>query len=101
MKKSLIITFITAAIMATGQINAQLSADNIVEEQTSIDKYQEIKIGQLPRAVIKAVKTSFERAVIGKAFVNEDGHYKLLLQIDGMEKTVYANAKGEWIKPNK
>lgn len=92
---------VAACLMTTGQINAQLSADKEAHLEHTTQEFQEIKIAQLPTAVIKAVKTSFEKAVIGKAYVNELHHYKLLLEIDGMEQTIYANAKGEWIKPKK
>lgn len=100
MKNLLVTVVIAAAIMTTSQINAQLSTDKeevIIGQTTSQDEYQEIKIGKLPAAVIKSVKTNFEKAVIGKAYINDLNQYKLVLQIDETEKIVYINAKGEWM----
>lgn len=84
-------------------MSAQIvSADtNVTQKQTTPDKFQEIKIGELPVAVTEAVKENFENANIGKAYSNDRNQYKLVLEMDGMEKTVYTNTKGEKIKPTK
>lgn len=100
MKKVFMSVAVIATIMMTGQINAQVNAnDKAAQEQITQGEFQEIKLVKLPVAVINAVKTNFENASIGKAYVNDLKHYKLVLEIDGMEKTIYVNEQGEWIKP--
>lgn len=61
--------------------------------------YKEVKVAELPAAVQEAVKADFKGATISKAYVNATGEYKIdLATADKKAATVYANAKGEWIK---
>lgn len=61
--------------------------------------YTEVKVSELPQAVQDAVAKDFGKATISKAFVNAKGEYKIqLTTADDKAATVYANAKGEWIK---
>ncbi|MDT0556425.1 hypothetical protein [Patiriisocius hiemis] len=74
----------------------------MIAQAKGIAAFKEIKISELPDAVVTAVSKDFEGAEINQAFVNEQKQYKLVLstQADGKKakKTVYANAKGEWLK---
>lgn len=103
MKKLLTISAFLTTMLIAGKMNAQIaSADTkAVKEQTAPERFQEIKIDELPVAVTESVKENFERANIGKAYINNKNQYKLVLEMDGMEKIVYANTKGERIKPTK
>lgn len=61
--------------------------------------YKEVKSSDLPQAVQDAVGADFDGATISKAYVNAQGDYKIeLATADAKQATVYANAKGEWIK---
>lgn len=69
------------------------------EEVVPVQDYKEVQSAELPRAVRDAVSKDFEGAAISKAYVNAKGDYKIELATeDAKQATVYANAKGEWIK---
>ncbi len=64
--------------------------------------YKEVKVADVPQEVQDALATDMKGATISKAYINENGEYKLdLATADKKTKTVYANAKGEWIKKEK
>ncbi|MEH6763608.1 MAG: hypothetical protein V7655_03825 [Aequorivita antarctica] len=64
-----------------------------------VQDYKEVKASEVPQAVQDAVAKDFSGATISKAFVNANGEYKIqLATADKKAATVYANAKGEWIK---
>ncbi len=66
---------------------------------TPVQDYKEVKATEVPAAVQEALKADFEGATISKAYVNAKGEYKIdLATTDKKAATVYANAKGEWIK---
>lgn len=61
--------------------------------------YKEVQASKLPQTVQAAVAKDFSEATISKAYVNAKGEYKIeLATADAKSATVYANAKGEWIK---
>lgn len=102
MKKLLMTAALAATIMTAGEINAQVSTtEQAAQEQTTQDQFKEIELTEIPTAVTEAVKTDFKGAVISKAYVNDENQYKLVLIIKGTKSTVFANEKGEWIKPKK
>lgn len=102
MKKLLMTAAIAATFMTAGQMNAQVnSAEKAAQEQTDQNEFREIQVDKLPGAVTEAVKATFEKATIEKAYVNDQKQYKLVLEIDGVKKTVFANAQGKWIDPEK
>lgn len=64
-----------------------------------VQDYKEVKASEVPQAVQDAVAKDFSGATISKAYVNANGEYKIqLANADKKAATVYANAKGEWIK---
>ncbi|SRX52317.1 hypothetical protein [Aequorivita sp. CIP111184] len=64
-----------------------------------IQDYKEVKTSEVPQTVQDAVAKDFSGATISKAYVNANGEYKIqLATADKKAATVYANAKGEWIK---
>ena len=73
---------------------APASADAIPTQD-----YKEVKASEVPQTVQDAVAKDFSGATISKAYVNANGDYKIqLATADKKTATVYANAKGEWIK---
>ncbi len=61
--------------------------------------YKEVKAADVPASIQASLKNDFKGATISKAYVNAKGEYKLdLATADAKSATVYANAKGEWIK---
>src|SRR5690606_21038498 len=64
-----------------------------------VQDFKEVKASEVPQTVKDAVAKDFSGATISKAYVNANGEYKLdLATADKKAATVYANAKGEWIK---
>ncbi len=80
------------------RIDAAQDAETAVVATPPQD-YKEVKATDVPAAVQEAVKADFAGATISKAYVNANGEYKIqLATADKKAATVYANAKGEWIK---
>jgi|SRR5690606_30503212 len=64
-----------------------------------VQDYKEVKASEVPQTIKDAVAKDFSGATISKASVNASGEYKIqLTTADSKSATVYANAKGEWIK---
>lgn len=103
MKKILMSAAVATMLLTVGTTKAQSvqTENKSLQVETAVqDGFKEIKTSQLPEAVTAAVKKDFEDASIYKAYVNKQKEYKLLLKMEDVlePKTVYANAKGEWIK---
>ncbi|WP_348824031.1 hypothetical protein [Flavobacterium aestuarii] len=62
------------------------------------DEYTEIKLEELPSAVVEALKKAHPDAAITKAYKNEKSEYKLDVTIGGKTESLFANADGTWIK---
>ncbi|MDC8002187.1 hypothetical protein POV26_14160 [Aequorivita todarodis] len=83
----------TEATVATDAATAEIAATDVAQD------YKEVKASEVPQAVQDAVAKDFSGATISKAYVNAQGDYKIeLATADAKKATVYANAKGEWIK---
>jgi hypothetical protein len=84
------------------QVESRLDAAQDAETAvvaTPVQDYKEVKAADVPATVQEALKADFKGATISKAYVNAKGEYKLdLATADKKAATVYANAKGEWIK---
>ncbi|WP_271423908.1 hypothetical protein [Aequorivita sinensis] len=75
------------------------AAQDLKLSANAVQDFKEVKASELPEAVQKAVANDFDGATISKAYVNAKGDYKIeLTTADAKKATVYANAKGEWIK---
>ena len=75
------------------QFEAEIAAADVAQD------YKEVKASEVPQTVQDAVAKDFSGATISKAYVNAQGDYKIeLATADAKKATVYANAKGEWIK---
>lgn len=97
-----------AGAQVESRLDAAQDVETAVVEQTTAAKvaatglvqdYKELKTSELPQAVKDAVAADLDGATISKAYVNTQGDYKIeLATTDAKRATVYANAKGEWIK---
>jgi len=75
------------------------AAQDLKLSANAVQEFKEVKASELPEAVQNAVANDFDGATISKAYVNAKGDYKIeLTTADAKKATVYANAKGEWIK---
>jgi len=97
----------TAEATAMVEAEAPVAAKPAVKATTvkTTQEFKEIKLEELPKAVLATVSENFEGATIAKAYVNEKQEYKvevaLALEDDAKEttmKTVYLNSKGEMIE---
>jgi len=96
MKKVFIISALMLGFVSiTTAQNTLLAANEIVCVEQ--DGFEAIAVDDLPDAVKKAVVKDYEGASVSEAYVNENKQYKLVLNMEGASKTVYANEKGEWI----
>lgn len=103
MKKLMMTAAVVAMFFAVSNVYAQTKkiekAPSKVQEIVQ-NEFQKVKVSQLPDAVKEAVMKDFKDAEITKAYMNKEREFKLILKAEGVEaKTVYANSKGEWIKP--
>ena len=122
MKKFIMTIAGAAAFLFATQVTAQEKSDMAVESNTEVKApvetesqveatveaeaqdqkvFQPIETSELPDAVQEAVAVDFEGSAISEAYLNADKKiFKLVLQAEGTEdKTVFANAEGEWVKP--
>ncbi|NGX82765.1 hypothetical protein [Aequorivita sp. KMM 9714] len=75
------------------------AAQDLKLSANAVQDFKEVKASELPEAVQNAVANDFDGASISKAYVNAKGDYKIeLTTAEAKKATVYANAKGEWIK---
>lgn len=81
------------------RIYAAQDAETASIAAVAVQDFKEVKDSELPKTVKDAVTKDFDGATISKAYVNAKGDYKIeLATADAKKATVYANAKGEWIK---
>lgn len=92
-------TMLFAAQTATAQ--EETGMETTMEQTEQSQDFQEITTDKLPAAVTKAVEQDYAGATVSKAYINEKNEFKLVLETEaGAEPmTVYADANGEWIKP--
>tara|TARA_A100001518_G_C1176620_1_gene26213 strand:+ start:53 stop:391 length:339 start_codon:yes stop_codon:yes gene_type:complete len=104
MKNLMMTAAVAAMIFATANTNAQSTQaeKTLVKTEVAVQEgFQKIETSNVPDAVKAAVQKDFEGASIAEAYINKKKEFKLVLESEGGEaKTVYANAKGEWIKPS-
>lgn len=81
------------------QVENRIDAAQDATVAPPVQEYKEVKAADVPQTVQDAVAKDFSGATISKAYVNANGEYKLdLATADKKAATVYANAKGQWIK---
>ncbi len=86
-------------IEAAQDVETAVAKAEIVVAADAVQDYKEVKASEVPQNVQDAVAKDFSGATISKAYVNANGEYKIqLATADKKAATVYANAKGEFIK---
>lgn len=95
--KNVILT--TAFVLATFSTFATTNnnTNEIVNSVAINTDYKEISVDKVPQAVKDAVAKDFVGATIAKAYVNDKNEYKLELTANKETKTVFADAKGNWL----
>jgi len=62
------------------------------------EEYKEVKMKEIPDAVKTSLETAYPGALIEKGYISEKKEYKLEIAVGDQKSTVYADAKGNWIK---
>lgn len=103
--KKLGLTFAAIGLFFATTSQAQeveAAATTVVTEKTvQTDDFKKIEVSELPEAITTAIATDFEGATTKEAYIKEkEGKliYKIKLEVNGMEKKVYADADGNWIR---
>ncbi|KVV13225.1 hypothetical protein [Flavobacterium sp. TAB 87] len=97
MKKLILSAAIILGSLST--ITATASNVNpIVKSVIIADDYTEIKVEEVPAAIIDALKKAYPDAVLTKAYVNENKEYKLDVKVGDKEGNLFADETGNWIQ---
>ena len=91
--------FATAA--QAQDVEATTTTSVVTETAVQTDDFKKIEVSELPEAVTAAIATDFEGVTTKEAYAKEkDGNliFKIKLDVNGVEKKVYADADGNWIK---
>lgn len=70
----------------------------VTASQTVEEKYTEIKLEEVPSAVLEALKKAQPEAIVEKAYINEKKEYKLDIKVGDQKSTVYTDAAGNLTK---
>lgn len=98
--------FITAAIILGGLSTYATSTMELNQPKEIVKdveaQFREIKSNELPKAVLDALVSDFNRATVTKAYVNDRQEYKLHISIQEVTsavhtENVYADKDGNWI----
>ncbi|MCW2119129.1 hypothetical protein [Flavobacterium sp. 7A] len=68
------------------------------ETASSTTGFREIKIQEVPAAVINALAKSYPDALMTRAFVNEKNEYQIDIKSGDKEASLFANESGKWIQ---
>jgi len=91
--------FATAA--QAQDVEATTTTSVVTETVVQTDDFKKVEVSELPEAVTAAIATDFEGATTKEAYVKEkEGKliFKIKLDVNGVEKKVYSDADGNWIK---
>ncbi|GEM_PF-255657 len=98
-KLSLVFTMAAAGFLAQNAV----ASYNVIDTKTPAitvlqDEFSAIDNSELPAAVTDAFAKDFPDAQITKAYVNQEGQYKLeVTKQDGSTTELYADSEGNWI----
>jgi hypothetical protein len=100
MKKVMILTVaIMAFSFATPQLANAMKVQNVITvAQEKVVKYLEIKVTDIPAAVSATLAKDYAGFTIEKAFLGDDGSYKIAVNKVDVKSVLFFNAKGELIK---
>jgi hypothetical protein len=93
--------FLSAVIVLGGLTSFASTSpisNTIVKTVVIQDEYTEIKVEEVPAAVIEALKKAYPDAILSKAYKNAKTEYKLDVTVGDKVGSLYANADGSWIK---
>ncbi|WP_158839108.1 hypothetical protein [Polaribacter sp. L3A8] len=103
--KKLVLTVAVAILTGGVSVSAFANENNIINNNSNQiitvvlnDGFKEVKVKELPEAVITAILKDFKTATIAKVYVNESEQYKIELTVDGTESVVYADKGGKWLQ---
>ena len=105
--KKLVLTFAAIGLFFTtsqaqvAQVENQVTAEVATEVRVAGEDFEKIEVAELPEAVNTAISTDFAEAETQEAWVKEkEGKkiYKIKLVVEGEEKSLYADAEGNWIE---
>ncbi|GAA4116138.1 hypothetical protein GCM10022393_16640 [Aquimarina addita] len=101
----MIITIVVSIISAQGTVAQDELAENdkweFIDYAYEMQEYTEIEIVELPMAIQNAAAKDYVELRIHKAYISKDNSYKIILKSkENYTKIVFANANGEWIKPD-
>lgn len=99
MKRLMLSAAVAAMFLTGGAINAHPINQSAKEGEflTVIQQeqeYVEIELEDVPDEINDAVAKNYEGAEVQKAYVNDEGVYKLDIEVEEEEQTVYFNEDG-------
>ncbi|MCM5663813.1 hypothetical protein [Galbibacter mesophilus] len=93
---------VLVAAMALGSMTAFAAVPTTLGNDTKItiaqDDYKEIAVAEVPQAIQEALQADYPDAELTKAYVNEEGTYKIEVKMGEQAGHLYANENGEWIE---
>jgi hypothetical protein len=102
MKKGIIITAVVLALgisMPAGVYAGNLSSDNAsMVAQSDEVKYDKIDVSEVPETVSSSITQDYAGYEISKAFVGDDGSYKVKLKSDSEKVTVFYDSQGQFLR---
>jgi len=103
MKKIMILS--AAALMLSLAMPQFAKATNVQNASTMIQAqevtYQEITVADLPVAVSATIAKDYDGYTIDKAFLGNDGSYKVAVTKADVKKDLFFDAKGVFVKAEK
>lgn len=98
MRKIVFATALAIGSMSLGMAATPIFHDGIMEEVFYQD-YNEIALADVPAAIMTALESDYPGATLNRAYVNEEGQYKLEVSAeDGSSMDLYADAEGNWLE---
>jgi hypothetical protein len=95
-------SLVFATAMAVGSLGPVLASQPIfhdgIMEVIFAQDYTEVAVDELPDAIKTALERDYAGAEVNKAYINEEGEYKLEVTLsDDTTQELYVDAEGNWI----
>jgi hypothetical protein len=97
MKKLILSAAIILGSVSTYAITVPNTVE-VVKTTTTQEEYTEVKLEEVPAAIMEALKAASPNAVLDKAYINAAKEYKLEVTIDGKKGNLFADENGKWIQ---
>ena len=97
MKKLILSAAIILGSVSTYAITVP-STIQVVKTTTTQEEYTEVKLEEVPAAIMEALKGTYPKTVLDKAYINAAKEYKLEVTMDGKKGNLFADENGKWIK---